>query len=117
MKEKILVIDDDPDIVEILLMRLEASGYEVHTAADGKEGLLRLKVTKPDLIIVDVMMPTMDGFSFVQEIKKEGFGHIPVIVLTAKGMMGKVFEMEGVKEYLLKPFDAQQLLDMIKKYI
>jgi len=118
MAKKILVIDDDPDIVEVLTMRLKANGYEVTCAFDGQEGLLRLKVDNPDLIILDVMMPTMDGFSFVQEIKKvEGFFHTPIIVLTAKELMGDIFKREGISDCLLKPFDAPKLLEAVKKHI
>ena len=118
MSKKILIIDDDPDIVEVLKTRLQAHGYAVAVAVDGKEGLLRLKVENPDLIILDVMMPNMDGFSFVQEIKKEeGFLRTPIIVLTGKELMGNVFKGEGITEYILKPFDAQQLLRVIKRHI
>jgi adenylate cyclase len=118
MKKKILVVDDDLDMVEVLVRRLEANGYEVVTAADGREGLLRLPVDKPDLIIADVMMPQMDGFLFVQEIKRtEGFSQTPIIVLTGKELMAGIFKSEGIKDYLLKPFDAEKLLDTIEKYI
>lgn len=118
MKKKILVIDDDPDLVDVLKVRLEGGGYAVATAFDGKEGLLKLPVEKPDLIIVDVMMPNMDGFSFVQEIKRtDGFSQTPIIVLTGKELMGGIFKGEGIKDYLLKPVDGEQLLATIRKHI
>src|ERR1041384_2921795 len=103
MPKKILVIDDDPEIIELARNRLEASHYDVLTATDGVAGFALLKDHKPDLIVLDVLMPHMDGYSFVQEIKRhDALRHIPILVVTAKDEMQELFISEGVSCFLLK---------------
>lgn len=88
------------------------------TAADGLEGLKKVKAEKPDLILLDILMPRMDGFTFLLELRKDEKAHnIPVIVLTAKEMMQDLFKMEGISDYLVKPFEAEDLLARVQKYI
>lgn len=114
--QKILVVDDDPNIVKLLLSRLLANGYSVETASDGQAGLEKAKSWKPDLIVLDVIMPRMDGYSFVLQVRKENlFPNTPIIVLTAKDKMRDLFEMEGIRYYMVKPFKAEELLQVISE--
>lgn len=118
MTKKILIIDDNPELVTILKMRLEKEGYPVVSAEDGMMGLKKAKEERPDLILLDVLMPNMDGFSFLLELRKvPELASLPVIVLTAKKMMGDLFKLEGVRDYILKPFDKDDLLAKVKRYI
>lgn len=111
---KILVIDDEPDIIKVLTSRLQANNYEVVTAANGEEGLEKLKNENPDLIILDILMPQMDGYTFVKRLKKTG-REVPIIVLTAKQGMKDLFAIEGITDYVVKPFNADELLKKIEK--
>ncbi|MFC1480144.1 PleD family two-component system response regulator [Candidatus Omnitrophota bacterium] len=118
MANKILLIDDDPIIVKVVKSRLEASSYKVISASNGSEGLEKAVNEHPDLIILDIMMPEMDGYAFVKEIKSNPSAkHIPIIILTVKDKMKDLFEMEGVKDYLIKPFKEEDLLEKIKKHL
>jgi CheY-like chemotaxis protein len=118
MGKRILIIDDEPGIIDVLKTRLENHAFEVLGAADGEEGLAKVIIQKPDLIILDVLMPEMDGYSFLLELKKlEGGGAIPVIVLTGKDRMEEIFKLEGIQDYLHKPFEPEQLIAKIRKYL
>ncbi len=118
MPKKILVIDDEKDIVNLLASRLKANHYDVVTAFDGDEGLERLKEEKPDLVILDILMPQTDGYTFVREFKTMvDFKNVPIIVLTAKEMMRDLFKMEGIIDYIVKPFVADELIEKIVKHI
>ena len=117
-KKKILVIDDEPDLVKMVKMRLEANGYEVAVAFDGEEGLKVAQEEIPDLILLDITMPKKDGYTFLLELKEnEATKSIPVIALTAKPKMKDIFEFEGVKDYITKPCDSAQLLSKIEEII
>ncbi len=116
MSKKILVIDDDQEIVELARHRLEANHYEVLTAKDGVAGFAILKDHKPDLIVLDVLMPNMDGYTFVQEIKRhDGLRNIPILVVSAKDEMQDLFVAEGVSCFLLKPFKTEIFLEKIQQ--
>ncbi|MBI4431754.1 MAG: response regulator [Candidatus Omnitrophica bacterium] len=124
MGKKILLIDDEEDILTTLSIRLESQGYTVVMARDGIEGLESIKNDKPDLIILDIMMPNMGGYQMLQKLKEISNQHgvsrlkPPVIVLTAKGEgVRDLFEMEGIADYVIKPFESKDLLDRIKKVI
>lgn len=118
MAKKILIIDDEPDFVGLLKIRLEANGYKVVTANDGVAGLQRWKEESPDIIVLDIMMPQLGGYSFVQDSKTiPGLKQVPIIILTAKPGMEDIFEMEGVHDYIVKPFEDKDLLDKIRKHI
>jgi DNA-binding response OmpR family regulator len=108
----ILAADDDPDIRELVAFRLERSGYTVLQAADGEEALaLALKHT-PDLAVLDVMMPKMDGFEVVRRLRaEETTKHMPIIMLTARAQDSDVEEgfESGADDYLRKPFSPQEL--------
>lgn len=110
--KKILVIDDDPNIVELLKSRLTANQFDVRTAKDGQEGLRKVEASPPDLIILDILMPHMDGFTFVRALKRLE-KKIPVIVLTAKDKMRDLFELEGIHHYIVKPYHPEDLLKRI----
>ncbi len=116
IKKKILVIDDEPTFVKMITARLSANNYEVVTAPNGEEGLRLTEVEKPDLIVLDVMMPMMDGYTFVRELKAAGCD-TPIIMLTAKEKMEELFKIEGVDDYMVKPYEPEVLLQKIKKYI
>lgn len=118
MKKKILVIDDEPNIMEVVQNRLEANDYIVVTAVDGEEGLEVARRERPDLILLDILMPRMDGYSFVLNLRRDpALSRTPVIVLSAKDRMQGKFWLEGVTDYLLKPFKAEELLDKIRRYL
>ncbi len=118
MSKTILVIDDEPDFVAVLKSRLEAHNFDVQTAFDGYEGLQRIEKQKPNLIILDIEMPEMDGYTFVLEFKKKyTMKDIPIIVLTAKDELQDIFELEGIHSYLTKPFEHEDLLKRIKDYL
>ncbi|MFA5060017.1 MAG: response regulator [Candidatus Omnitrophota bacterium] len=118
MSKKVLVVDDDPVVLKLVKSRLEANQYEVTTASDGDEGLQKLKTQKPDLIILDVEMPRMDGYTFVVELKKhDDLKNIPIIILTAKEHLKDLFKLEGIRDYIVKPFKAEKFLETVKKYL
>jgi len=104
--KKILIIDDEPNIVLLIKTRLELNQYKAIKAYDGEEGLMQARREKPDLIIVDVMMPKIGGYDFVKHVKgDENIKHIPIIVLTAKEQMRDLFEAEGVLTNLIMPMN------------
>ena len=113
--KKVLIVDDDPQIAKVLSLRFESKGYAVVTAENGAVGLQKVKQIKPDVIILDVMMPVMDGFEFLKVIKKDpAQAKIPIIVLTARGAMKDTFELYDVAGFMPKPFDSDELIKMIK---
>jgi adenylate cyclase len=117
---RILAIDDMPENLEILRVRLEANGYEVTTAADGEEGLARARELGPDLILLDIMMPKRDGISVVREIKQDAeLRSIPVILVTAKSDSRDVVEGldAGGDDYLAKPFEHSALLARVRSML
>ncbi len=114
---KILVIEDEERIRAVLKYNLEFDGFEVHLAEEGKTGLRMVREIKPDLILLDWMMPEMDGLQVLSELKHdEATKDIPVFMLTAKSMMGEVGRAlyEGADDYLTKPFDVVELGQMLK---
>jgi CheY-like chemotaxis protein len=118
MAQSVLVVDDEPVVVEISKRRLEERGYEVHTAADGNEAFIRLKSKIPDLILLDVQMPQMNGYTFIMEkFKIPEYADIPVVVLTAYNEIEPLFKRHGVKSYLLKPLKLQDVIDKVVEII
>ena len=118
-KKRILIVDDEPDFVEMVQMRLEANNYEVLAAHDGKEGLAKAESEKPDLMLLDVMMPGMDGFQVLRRVRKSpALKDLPVVMLTAKGETKSIFKAQdmGITDYLIKPLDSQDLLDTMRRY-
>ena len=120
MAQKVLVVDDEPWIVKIVESRLKAAGFEVITAGGGEEGLRQCKLFRPDVAILDIMMPGMSGGSVAEAMKDDtALRHIPVIFLTAlvtKGEAAKV-RAPGGPYYLAKPFKGEELLDMVRKVL
>lgn len=114
MKKKIMVIDDDENIVELVSLYLEKEGHEVVPFTSSNAAFAAFKREAPSLILLDIMMPGMDGYQFLSEIRK--FSNIPVIMITAKGeTFDKVLGLElGADDYLVKPFDTKELLARIK---
>ena len=118
MAVKILVCDDERHIVRLIQVNLERQGYQVTTAFDGKEGLEKIRSEKPDLVVLDVMMPYMDGFEVLKTIRREPETEsLPVIMLTAKAQDKDVFEgyHYGADMYLTKPFNPMELVTFVKR--
>jgi two-component system alkaline phosphatase synthesis response regulator PhoP/two-component system response regulator VicR len=118
MAKKILAVDDERHIVRLVQVNLERQGYEVVTAFDGKEALEKVESEHPDLIVLDVMMPYMDGFEVLQNLKKnQNTRDIPVIMLTAKAQDADVFRgwQSGVDCYLTKPFNPMELIAFVRR--
>lgn len=116
--KKILVADDEPDFVELISMRLEVNGFDVVAAKDGQEAIDKTKSDKPDLLILDLMMPKVDGFEVCRMLKfDDNFKDLPIIVLSALDQQQdreKAIEA-GADEYFIKPFDLSLLLTKIKE--
>lgn len=113
---RLLIVDDDKDFVQLLEFDLKKHGYDILTAFNGEEGLEKAKEVNPDLIILDIKMPKIDGYTFVRRLKKEeGTKNIPVIILTSYEPMKDMFQLEGVKDYFVKSANMEGLLDTIKK--
>ena len=119
-KKRIMIVDDETDLVETLTYRLEASDYEVLTAYDGQQGLDKVRAERPDIILLDVMMPKLDGYHVCRLLKSdEEFKNIPIIMLTARGQEQDIKKGKdcGADDYLTKPFESAQLLDKIIKHL
>ncbi len=124
---KILVVDDDPDIREAISAVLEAQSYRVISACDGLEGLDKLKAEKPDLMILDLLMPRMDGFAVLKELqdpRRARYGHMPVLILSSvrEDASRRRYELEtGLElhfdDYVEKPLDPFTLANRVKKLL
>lgn len=114
MSTKILVVDDDVNICELLKVYLENEGYEVKTANDGTDGVNYFKFYEPDLVLLDIMMPKKDGWQVCREIRE--ISPKPVIMITAKGeVFDKVLGLElGADDFIVKPFDMKELSARVK---
>ena len=119
-QKKILIVEDSESIREMLKVMVESEGYEVITAEDGMEGLTRARSDGPDLIILDLMLPKMDGFKVCRMLKFDSqFRRIPILILTARSsdadrLMG---EEVGADDYLVKPFEPETLLERIRYHL
>ncbi len=120
MAKRILIVDDEVQLVEMVKMRLEAAGYETISAYDGQDGFDKAKRDKPDLIILDLMLPKMDGYKVCGLLKNDArYSKIPIIMFTARVQeedvrLGKDL---GAEEYVTKPFDPKVLLSKIKELL
>jgi two-component system phosphate regulon response regulator PhoB len=120
VKPKILVVDDEPEAVELLEFNLKQAGYVVSTAGDGADALKRARSQTPDMIVLDVMLPEMDGFEICKSLRLDSAtAKIPIIMLTAKAAeIDRVLGLElGADDYLTKPFSPRELLLRIKKIL
>ncbi|MCX8015677.1 MAG: response regulator [candidate division WOR-3 bacterium] len=118
--KKILVVEDDFNLAQLIKFRLENSGFQVIIAADGLEMFRALRSGKPDLIVLDVMLPKIDGFKLCGLIKNyEPYKEIPIIIFTARsGEESKEIALKiGADAYITKPFDAKVLLDKINELL
>ena len=114
MKQKILIADDDTNIAELISLYLIKEGYETKKAHHGREALRMMQSFGPDLLILDIMMPEMDGYEVCREVRK--MSSLPIIMLTAKGeTFDKVLGLElGADDYMVKPFDTKELVARVK---
>ena len=118
--KKILLVDDEPHIVIMLENRIKQAGYEIITASDGQLGLEKARKEKPDLIILDVMLPKLDGYKVCRMLKfDDKYKHIPIIMFTARAQEAdrKMGEEVGADGYVTKPFEPQVLLNKIKELL
>ena len=119
-RKKILVVDDELEVVELLKKFLERMEYDVITAGDGMEGFQKAGEENPDLILLDIVMPKVDGLTVLKKLRaEEATRKIPVIMLTTKRRTDSIFEAEGdgAMDYIMKPFELEELLRLIKRYI
>ncbi|BES66662.1 response regulator transcription factor [Gottschalkiaceae bacterium SANA] len=113
-KRKIMIVDDDPNIVELIDIYLKKEGYETDKHLSGVTALDRFDAVEPDLILLDIMLPEIDGYDVCTEVRKKS--DVPIIMITAKGeTFDKVLGLElGADDYLVKPFEAAELLARVK---
>lgn len=119
-KPTILVVDDEPNIVQTLKDRLEMNDYNVLTAYDGREGLEIALNDKPDVILLDVIMPVVDGHQMLEQLRNDEQGKdLSVIMLTARSQTQDISRATaaGIDDYIVKPFDLSELLEKIEKII
>lgn len=118
MAKKVLIVDDSPTERHVLEQIMQEAGYEIITAASGEEGVLKAKQEHPDLVLMDVVMPGMNGYQATREISKnKETAGIPVIICTSRGAdTDKVWGLrQGAQEYLVKPITKQMLLQKVQK--
>lgn len=119
-KKRILLVDDEMDLVETLRFSLELEGYEVLTAYNGEEALHLARSHQPDLILLDVMLPKMDGYKVCRLLKFDArYKHIPILMLTAKTQeKDRIIGQEtGADEYITKPFEMEELMKKVREYL
>jgi CheY-like chemotaxis protein len=119
-KKTILIVDDEVQFSEVLQMRLEANRYTVHTAASGEEGIQKAASLQPGLILLDVMMPGIDGYETLRRLRQDTkTRQIPVVMLTAKGESKSIFRAQelGASDYIIKPCPSEELLQMVRRYL
>lgn len=119
-KKRILVVDDEVDLVETVRFSLELEGWDVLIAYNGEEGLNQARKESPDLILLDLMLPKLDGYKVCRLLKfDERYKHIPILMLTAKTQeKDKILGKEtGADEYITKPFDMDEVMIKVKNYL
>lgn len=120
MKKRILLVEDEKDMMETVRLRLEANGYEVISAYDGKEGLEKMRQELPDLLILDLMIPKVDGYKVCRMLKfDEKYKKIPIIMFTARCQVAdkKLGQEVGADAYITKPFESETLLHEIERLL
>jgi DNA-binding response OmpR family regulator len=118
--KKILVVDDEVDLVETIRLPLEMEGYTIRVSYNGEDALNQARKENPNLIILDIMLPKLDGYKVCRLLKfDERYKHIPILMLTAKTQeKDKILGMgTGADEYITKPFDIDELVEKVKKYL
>ncbi|MDD5432126.1 MAG: response regulator [Candidatus Omnitrophica bacterium] len=119
-KKKILVVDDEEDLIKFVKVRLEANNYEVFFAYDGQEALNVIDEVNPDLLILDIMLPKKNGYEVCEKLKKDPkYSHLPILMLTAKDQQRDVdlAKEMGADAFICKPFEAELLLYDIKNLL
>jgi CheY-like chemotaxis protein len=120
-KKKILVVDDEPDILKVTSIRLKKLGYNVLTAVDGKEALDTMRSENPDLVLLDLVMPFMNGAEVCEQIKNDKtLKHIPIILFTASGngaMTAEQIKKIGADDYIIKPFEPEELTGKLEEIL
>ena len=120
-KKKILVIDDEPDILKVTSIRLKTLGYDVLTAVDGRQALDTMRSENPDLVLLDLVMPFMNGAEVCEQIKNDKvLKHVPVILFTASGngaMTAEQIKKIGADDYIVKPFDPEEFRIKVEKIL
>lgn len=120
-KKRILCIEDHPEMIELIRLILGRRGFEVEGAVGGREGLEVIAQSPPDLVLLDLMMPDVDGWEVYRQIKaKDELKHVPVIVVTAKAQgIDRVLGLHiaGVDDYIAKPFGPRQLIDSVERVL
>ena len=117
--KKVLIVDDEPDTLELVKLVLESGGFETMLAANGMEALAQIDRTKPDLVLLDIMMPDMDGWDVFRRIKEKN-SKIPVAILTAKAQnIDKLLGLHVLKadDYITKPFGKNELIGKVRKLV
>ena len=118
--EQVLVIDDSPTITKVVQLVLTKAGYHVATAADGEQGLVAVRASRPDLILLDFVMPRMNGYQFCRELTADAkLRDIPVILMSAKGdQVGERFvKVMGIVDYITKPFSPVELMARVQRLV
>ncbi|MDT3677389.1 MAG: response regulator [Burkholderiaceae bacterium] len=118
MKTHVLIAEDEPHIVESLSFVLRRSGYEVSSVFDGEAAMLKLRSDPPDMMILDVMLPKLNGFEVLKQVKSDpALRTIPVIILTAKGQVQdrRMAEEIGVDGFMTKPFSNREIVDEVRR--
>ena len=114
--KKILVVDDEQQLALAVKIRLQSRGYQVVTASDGQQALECMEKEHPNLVILDVLMPVMDGYSCLREINTRfGRNKLAIVILTARDRMKDLFDLEGIEDYVIKPFDHEDLIARIER--
>lgn len=115
--KKVLIVDDEPDTLELVKLVLESGGFETVLAASGKEALNELEASKPDLVLLDIMMPDMDGWEVFRKIKEYNV-NMPIAILTAKAQnFDRLLGLHVLKadDYITKPFGKNELISRVRK--
>ncbi|MCX7716418.1 MAG: response regulator [Endomicrobia bacterium] len=117
--KRILIVDDEPDILKVTVFRIKKAGYEVITATDGKQGLEMVKTEKPDMIFLDLGLPTMNGAEVCKALKSdEELKKIPIVIFSASSDKAAAIATEAeADDLLIKPFEPEELLAKIQKFI
>jgi len=119
-KKKILIVDDEPDILRLISLRLRKLGYDVLTAVDGKEALDAIRNENPDLVLLDLLIPFMNGAEVCEQVKNDKtLKHIPIILFTAHSdtMTAEKTKKLGAEDYIVKPFVLEELTDKVEEIL
>jgi DNA-binding response OmpR family regulator len=119
MPAKVLIVDDEPNIVVSLQFLMRKGGFETSVARDGEEALLEVERFRPDLVLLDVMMPRRDGYEVCQQLRSSGWDDLKIVMLTAKGREAEITKglALGADAYVTKPFSTSDLVDTVTRLL